>query len=113
MTTTTIRATCSSCQRTTNAPSTSLILILPAAHCDLSVLPTFLYLCPNCRSCEVVSVTWRTAAYLLAAGTTRITAPDPELVRPRYPEQRPAASGPMTLDDLIDLYADLATLTAS
>jgi len=106
MTTTTIRMTCSSCQLTFDVPSVSLVLALPAAT-DTTAEPCFVHVCPSCLACDAVTVPWRTATYLLDAGATTITAPDAEQVRPRYPEQRPAARSPMTLDDLIDLYAAL------
>ncbi len=107
MTTTTIRTTCTSCQLTFDVPSVSLVLALPAPN-DTTAEPSFVHVCPSCLSCDAVTVPWRTAAYLLDAGATTLTAPDAEQVTPRYPEQRPAASSsPMTLDDLIDLYAAL------
>ncbi len=106
MTTTTIRTTCSSCQLTFDVPSVSLVLALPAAT-DTTAEPSFLHVCPSCLACDAVTVPWRTATYLLDAGATTITAPHPDQVTPRYPEKRPATSSPMTLDDLIDLYAAL------
>ena len=106
MTTTTIRTTCSSCELTLDVPSTSLVLALPAPT-DAAGEPGFVHLCPGCLACEAVTVPWRTAAHLLAAGATTVTAPDAEDVAPRYPERRPTAAGPMTLDDLIDLVVAL------
>ncbi len=109
MTTTTIRRTCTSCQRTIEAPTARLVLALPAS--TASAEPSFIHMCPICRACELVAVSWRTASYLLAAGTTTVTTPDPRQLAPRYPEHRPPATSPMTLDDLIDLYAALDTDT--
>jgi hypothetical protein len=106
MTTTTIRTTCSSCEVTLDVPSVRLVLALPAPT-DTTSEPSFLHVCPSCLACDAVTVPWRTATYLLDAGATTITAPDAEQFTPRYPEQRPAARSPMTLDDLIDLYAAL------
>ena len=109
--TTTIRTTCSNCQVTDDAPSTAVILTLPAVADNNAAAPSFMHLCPSCRSCDVVSVPWRTATYLLTAGTTTLTAPDVEQVRPQYREQRPTVNSPMAIDDLIDLHAYLATAT--
>ena len=106
MTTTTIRTTCSSCSLVLDVPSASLVLALPAPT-DTTTEPSFVHLCPGCLACDAVTVPWRTATYLLDAGATTVTAPDAERITPRYPEQRPAAAGPMTLDDLIDLLAAL------
>ena len=106
MTTTTIRTTCSSCALTFDVPSASLVLALPAPT-DTTAEPSFVHVCPSCLACEPVPVPWRTATYLLDAGATTLTAPDLEQVAPRYPEQRPTATTPMTLDDLIDLFAGL------
>jgi hypothetical protein len=65
------------------------------------------HICPNCLACDTTTVPWRTGAYLLDAGATAVTAPDPGQIQPRYPERRPDSVCPMTLDDLIDLYAAL------
>ncbi len=106
MTTTTIRSTCGRCRLTLDIPSASLVLALPAAT-DATAEPSFVHLCPGCLACDSTRVPWRTAAYLLDAGATAITAPDADLVQPRYPERRPASTSLMTLDDLIDLHAAL------
>ena len=58
-------------------------------------------------TCASTHLARRTAAYLLHAGATAITAPDADRIRPRYPETRPADTRPMTLDDLLDLHAAL------
>lgn len=105
--TTTIRTTCSSCQLSMDVPSTSVVLVLPAPTADPGPEPSFVHLCPGCRRGETTSVSWRTAAYLLDAGATVLTAPDTDRMRPSYPEQRPATNSPMTLDDLIDLLVTL------
>ena len=107
MTTTTIRTTCSTCTRTTDVPTARLVLALPAQSEGSSAAPGFVHLCPGCSACEHVFVTWRTAAYLLEAGATTVTAPDEERIAPRYPERRPACARPLTLDDLIDLHTAL------
>ena len=107
MTTTTIRTTCASCRLTFDVPSSTLVLALPAPASDASTEPSFVHICPGCLACETTTIPWRTATYLLDAGATAITAPDADLVQPRYPERRPAGTSPMTLDDLIDLHAAL------
>jgi hypothetical protein len=112
MTTTTIRTTCSSCGLTFDVPSGSLVLALPAPS-DTTAEPSFVHVCPSCLACEPVTVPWRTATYLLDAGATTLTAPELAEVAPRYPELRPAATGPMTLDDLIDLFAVLDADTST
>ncbi len=107
MTTTTICTTCDSCQLTFRVPSTAIVLALPAPAGDRVVEPSFVHICPGCLACESTTVGWRTAAYLLDAGATAITAPDPDQIQPRYPERRPDCTSPMSLDDLIDLHAAL------
>ena len=81
------------------------MLALPAPVEDTAVKPSLVAMCPRCRACDSTSVPWRTATYLLDAGVTTITAPDPGRVFPSYPERRPVSTSPMTLDDLIDLRA--------
>ena len=107
MTTTTIRTTCDSCQLTFDVPSAAIVLALPAATANPAHEPSFVHICPNCLVCDSTAVPWRTATYLLDAGATAITAPDVERITPSYPERRPASTRPMSLDDLIDLYAAL------
>ena len=107
MTTTTIRTTCDSCQLTFDVPSTAIVLALPAPTADAAVQPSFVHICPGCLACNSTTVPWRTATYLLDAGATAITAPDLGQIQPRYPERRPDSTRPMSLDDLIDLYAAL------
>ena len=107
MTITTIRTTCSSCRLTFDVPSTAIVLALPAPAADRAVEPSFVHICPSCLSCDSTPVSWRTATYLLDAGATAVTAPDLGQIQPRYPERRPESTRPMSLDDLIDLYAAL------
>ena len=107
MTTTTIRTTCNSCQLTFDVPSAAIVLALPAPTADAAVEPSFVHICPGCLACNSTTVPWRTATYLLDAGATAITAPDLDLIQPRYPERRPDSLRPMSIDDLIDLYAAL------
>ena len=107
MTTTTIRTTCDSCQVTFDVPSGAIVLALPAPAADRAVEPSFVHICPSCLACDSTTVAWRTATYLLDAGATAATAPDLEQIQPRYPERRPDSTRPMSLDDLIDLYAAL------
>ena len=107
MTTTTIRTTCHSCQLTFDVPFAATVLALPAPTADAAVEPSFLHICPSCRACDSTTVPWRTATYLLDAGATAITGPDLHQIQPRYPERRPNSTGPMSLDDLLDLYAAL------
>ena len=107
MTTTTIRTTCDSCQVIFHVPSTAIVLALPAPTADAAVGPSFVHICPSCLACDSTPVPWRTATYLLDAGATAVTAPDLDQIQPRYPERRPDNSRPMSLDDLIDLYAAL------
>ncbi len=104
---TTIRTTCVSCQLTFDVPFVAIVLALPAPTADAAVDPSFLHICPSCLACDSTTVPWRTATYLLDAGVTAITAPDLDQIQPRYPERRPDSTRPMTLDDLIDLYAAL------
>src|SRR5688572_26206717 len=92
--TTTIRTTCSSCQLTCDIPAASLVLSLPAPGADPSGEPSFAHICPGCRTCDATAIPWRTAAYLLHAGATALTAPDAEQIQPRYPERRPATDSP-------------------
>ena len=108
MTTTTIRITCSSCQLPFDVPATALVLTLPAPR-DTTATPLVMLVCPSCTASHLAVVPWHTAVYLLASGATTLIAPDMDQVAPRYPEQRPALSTPMTLDDLIDLFAALDT----
>lgn len=105
MTTTTIRTTCDSCRLTFAVLSTRLVLALPAPSADAADEPSFVAVCPGCSACDRTSVPWRTATYLLDAGATTLTAPDPGRVSPSYPERRPVSRTRMTLDDLIDLRA--------
>ena len=107
MTTTTIRTTCDSCQVTLLVPSTAIVLALPAPTADAAVGPSFVHICPGCLACDSTAVPWRTATYLLDVGAPAITAPDRDQIQPRYPERRPDCTRPMSLDDLIDLYAAL------
>jgi hypothetical protein len=107
MTLTTIRTTCDSCQLTFDVPSAAIVLALPAPATDAAVEPSFVHICPGCLACNSTTVPWRTATYLLDAGATAITAPDLDQIQPRYPERRPDSTCPMSLDDLIDLYAAL------
>ena len=107
MTTTTIRTTCGSCQLTFDVPSAAIVLALPAPTADAAVEPSFVHICPSCLACDSTAVPWRTAAYLLDAGATAVTAPDLGQIQPRYPERQPESTRPMSLDDLIDLYAAL------
>ena len=109
MTVTTIRTTCGGSQLAFDVPSTSLVLALPAAVANAAVEPSFVAICSGCSACDSTSVPWRTATYLLDAGATTITAPDPGRISLSYPERRPADTSPMTLDDLIDLRALLDT----
>ncbi len=109
MTTTTVRTTCESCQMTFDVPSSAIVLGMPAPTAHPGATPCFVRICPSCLACDSTTVPWRTAAYLLHAGATAVTAPDADQVRPLYPERRPSAASPMTLDDLIDLYAALKT----
>ena len=107
MTRTTIRTTCDDCRLTFDVPSTEIVLELPAPSADVDAAPSLVRICPGCLLCDSTTVTWRTAAYLLDAGASAVTAPDMEQIQPRYPERRPVSTGPMTLDDLIDLRAAL------
>ncbi len=107
MTATTIRTTCGSCQMTLDVPSAAIVLELPAPTAATGVEPSFVHICPSCLACASTTVPWRTATYLLDAGATAITAPNLDEIRPRYPERRPAPASPMSIDDLIDLYAAL------
>ena len=107
MTTTTIRTTCSTCQVTFDVPTVAIVLALPAPTADAAVEPSFVHVCPSCLACDSMTVPWRTATYLLDTGATAITAPDLDLIQPRYPERRPDSLRPMSIDDLIDLYAAL------
>jgi len=107
MTTTKIRTTCDSCQLTFDVPSAAIVLALPAPTADAAVGPSFVHICPSCLACNSTTLPWRTATYLLDAGATAITAPDPDQIQPRYPERRPDSTRPMSLDDLIDLHAAL------
>ena len=109
MTTTTIHTTCGSCRSAFDVLSTHLVLALPGPAGDAGVEPNFVAVCPRCGACDRTSVPWRTATYLLDAGATTITAPDPGRLSPSYPERRPTTTSPMTLDDLIDLRAVLDT----
>ena len=109
MTTTTICTTCGRCHLAYEVASTSLVLALPAPVGDTGAEPTFVAMCPGCGAGDRTSVPWRTATYLLEAGATTITAPDPGRISPSYPERRPMSTSPMTLDDLIDLRALLDT----
>ena len=111
MTTTTIRTTCDSCQVTFDVPSGAIVLALPAPTADPAVGPSFVHICPSCLACNSAAVPWRTATYLLDAGVSVITAPDLGQIQPRYPERRPDCTRPMSLDDLIDLYAALDSET--
>lgn len=113
MSTTTIRTTCDRCRLTVSVSSAAIVLALPAPTADAGVEPTFAHICPGCLACDSTTVPWRTAAYLLDAGATTITAPDPERVTPRYPERRPVSTRPMTLEDLIDLHAVLENDTSA
>jgi len=88
MNTTTIRTTCTSCQLTFDVPSVSQVLALPAPN-DTTAEPSFVHVCPSCLSCDAVTVPWRTAAYLLDAGATTLTAPNAERVTSRYPSSAP------------------------
>jgi hypothetical protein len=105
--TTSLRTTCDSCQLTFDVPSAAIVLALPAPTADAAVEPSFVHICPSCLACDSMTVPWRTAAYLLDAGATAITAPDLDQIQPRYPERRPDSTLPMSLDDLIDLHAAL------
>jgi hypothetical protein len=105
MTATTIRTTCASCELLFDVPSAAIVLALPAPTADAE--PSFVHICPRCLACGSTAVPWRTATYLLDAGTTAITAPDLCEIQPRYPERRPSSTRPMSLDDLIDLHAAL------
>ena len=105
--TTSLRTTCDSCQLTFDVPSAAIVLALPAPTADVAVAPSFVHICPSCLACDSMTVPWRTAAYLLDAGATAITAPDLDQIQPRYPERRPDSTLPMSLDDLIDLHAAL------
>lgn len=107
MTTTTIRTTCGSCQLTFDVPSGAIVLGLPAPSADPADEPRFLHSCPSCLACCSTAVSWRTATYLLDAGATALAAPDLSSLQPCYPERRPDSTRPMSLDDLIDLYAAL------
>lgn len=107
MTTTTIHTVCDSCQLTFDVPSAAIVLALPAPTAHRAEEPSFVHLCPGCRTCQSTTVPWRTATYLLDAGVTTITAADPERTAPTYPERRPVSDRPMTLDDLIDLHTAL------
>lgn len=107
MTSTTIRTTCGTCELTVDVPVDSLILALPSPCANANVAPSFLHICVECRTCASTNLPWRTAAYLLHAGATAISAPDVDRIRPRYPEVRPASTRPMSLDDLLDLHAAL------
>ena len=107
MTTTTIRTTCDSCQLTFDVPSAAIVLALPAPTADADVEPNFVHICPSCLVCDSTTVPWRIATYLLYAGATAVTTPDLDQIQPRYPERRPDSTRPMSLDDLIDLYAAL------
>jgi hypothetical protein len=109
MTTTTICTTCGRCRLGFEVPSTDLVLALPAPAGDTGAEPSFVAMCPSCGACDSTSIPWRTAAYLLHAGATTITAPDPGRISPSYPERPPLSTSPMTLDDLIDLRALLDT----
>ena len=109
MTTTTIRTTCGTCKSAYEVRSTRLVLALPSSAGDAGAEPSFVAMCPCCSACDSTSVPWRTATYLLDAGATTITAPDPGRISLSYPERRPADTSPMTLDDLIDLRASLDT----
>ena len=109
MTTTTIFTTCGRCRLAYEVASTSLLLALPAPAGDTGVEPSLIAVCPRCGACDSTSVPWRTATYLLDAGATTFTAPDPGRISPTYPERRPVSTSPMTLDDLIDLRALLDT----
>ncbi len=107
MTTTTIRTTCDGCRLTFDVPSNEIVLVLAAPSADVDAVPTLVHICPGCLACDSTAVTWRTAAYLLDAGASAITAPDIRQIQPCYPERRPDSTCPMSLDDLIDLYAAL------
>ena len=107
MTTTTIRSTCDNCQLTAEIPAEKLILTLPSLCGDQAAGPSFLHICVGCLACASTSLPWRTATYLIAAGATALTAPALDRLRPRYPENRPSSTRPMTLDDLLDLHAAL------
>ncbi len=107
MTTTTIRTTCDSCQLTFDVPCAGIVLALPAPKAEPAEESSFVHICPSCLACNSTTVSWRTAAYLLDAGTTAITAPELCQIQPSYPERRPDSTTPMSLDDLIDLHPAL------
>ncbi len=66
MTTTTIRTTCDTCQRTFDVPSAAIVLALPAPTADAAVEPA-VHICPSCLACDSTTVPWRTATCLLDA----------------------------------------------
>jgi hypothetical protein len=62
------------------------------------------YICPACREFVAIPVSLATVTTLLAAGCPGMTVDD----RISNPEHAPGGP-PLTVDDLIDLYAALST----
>ena len=101
------RATCTTCGATSDLSADRLIVELPSGSSHPSTRPSLFAACPVCGDSDVLPVSWIVAAQAVGAGAATVTAPDEELLRPAYPEQRPDLAAPMSLDDLIDLHAAL------
>lgn len=102
-----IRTRCTCCGASLDAPARRLLVELP--HPNTDAAPRLVVPCPACGAVGTTEVGWRTTAYLLHDGTTALLGPDPLLVAPVYPEQRPADVPPLTLDDLLELHEALAS----
>jgi hypothetical protein len=106
MTRTHIRTTCAGCGALLEAPATRLLVEMPSSN-GPAASPQLALGCPACSAASTTEISWRTAAYLLEGGATCLVAPDEEAARATRPERLRAVSTPLTLDDLIDLHAEL------
>ena len=104
----TVETTCTTCDVSALHDVTGVVVALPDTR-DTNALPCVLAGCPACRTAQLTHVSWRVATYLVFAGATALNSPHVSALRPAYPDTLPSsATTPMTLDDLIDLHADLA-----
>ena len=102
-----IRTTCPDCGDTTELRAAQTVLELPAPGADDDAEPRLVHLCPSCSAACITPVSWRMATYLGTSGATTLLGPDEHEARPDYPERRPFAVTPLTLDDLIALHQAL------
>lgn len=104
----TVETTCTTCDVSALHDVTRVVVALPDKR-DTNTLPCVLLGCPACGSAQLTHVPWRMATYLIFAGASALNSPHESALRPAYPDTLPySATTPMTLDDLIDLHADLA-----